>query len=402
MKNKKIFIVSTICFIFIISISTIVTIHQYNIYETKIDNVFFEIVGVIKEKYPEVEEEKVLKSLSITKQNEIQEGKDILKKYGIDEEVIYGLEEMKYSSIKYNSIIIFSSFIIYILILLISMMKEKREVEKINEYIRKISNREYELKINENSEYELSKLKNELYKITVMLKEEAENSNKTKKEYQIFMEDVSHQLKTPLTSISIMLDNMLENSNMDRNIREVFLNEISRQIKNINWLVISLLKLAKLDSNTVEFEKKEILVKDIIQDAKKSLEIPLEIKEQTMEKNGDGNVKIVGDYNWEKEAITNIIKNCIEHTENNKKIYINYEENNFYTKVKIQDEGKGIGKDEIKHIFDRFFKGSNSSENSIGIGLAISKSIIEKDNGYIICTSEINKGTTFEIKYMKK
>jgi len=221
-------------------------------------------------------------------------------------------------------------------------------------------------------------------------------------EYQIFMEDVSHQLKTPLTSISIMLDNMLENSNMDRNIREVFLNEISRQIKNINWLVISLLKLAKLDSNTVEFEKKEILVKDIIQDAKKSLEIPLEIKEQTMEINGDGNVKIVGDYNWEKEAITNIIKNCIEHTENNKKIYINYEENNFYTKVKIQDEGKGIGKDEIKHIFDRFFKGSNSSENSIGIGLAISKSIIEKDNGYIICTSEINKGTTFEIKYMKK
>ena len=399
MKNKKIFIVSTICFIFIISISTIVTIHQYNIYETKIDNVFFEIVGVIKEKYPEVEEEKVLKSLSITKQNEIQEGKDILKKYGIDEEVIYGLEEMKYSSIKYNSIIIFSSFIIYILILLISMMKEKREVEKINEYIRKISNREYELKINENSEYELSKLKNELYKITVMLKEEAENSNKTKKEYQIFMEDVSHQLKTPLTSISIMLDNMLENSNMDRNIREVFLNEISRQIKNINWLVISLLKLAKLDSNTVEFEKKEILVKDIIQDAKKSLEIPLEIKEQIMEING---VKIVGDYNWEKEAITNIIKNCIEHTENNKKIYINYEENNFYTKVKIQDEGKGKGKDEIKHIFDRFFKGSNSSENSIGIGLAISKSIIEKDNGYIICTSEINKGTTFEIKYMKK
>lgn len=402
MKNKKIFIVSTICFILIISVSTIVTIHQYNTYETKIDNVFFSIVGIIKEKYPEVEEEKILKSLNILDEKEIQEGKDILKKYGIDGEVIYGLEEMKYSSIKYNCIIIVSSFIIYILILLISMMKEKREVEKINEYIRKISNREYELKINENSEYELSKLKNELYKITVMLKEEAENSNKTKREYQIFMEDVSHQLKTPLTSISIMLDNMLENSDMDKNTRDIFLNEISRQVKNINWLVISLLKLAKLDSNTVEFEKKEILVKDIIQDAKKSLEIPLEIKEQTIEVNGDSNVKFIGDYNWEKEAITNIIKNCIEHTGNNKKIYINYEENNFYTKVKIQDEGKGIGKDELKHIFDRFFKGSNSSENSIGIGLAISKSIIEKDNGYIICTSEINKGTTFEIKYMKK
>lgn len=109
----------------------------------------------------------------------------------------------------------------------------------------------------------------------------------------------------------------------------------------------------------------------------------------------------VGDYNWQLEALTNIIKNCIEHTAENKNVYINWEENNFDTKIVIKDEGVGIDKKDVKYIFERFYKGKNSSENSVGIGLALAKSIIEKDNGYIICTSELGKGTTFEIKYMK-
>ena len=98
---------------------------------------------------------------------------------------------------------------------------------------------------------------------------------------------------------------------------------------------------------------------------------------------------------------TNIVKNCIEHTPENKKIYINCEKNNFNTKIVIRDEGNGIDREDIKHIFERFYKGKNSSENSVGIGLALSKSIIEKDNGYILCTSEVGKGTTFEIKYIR-
>ena len=129
--------------------------------------------------------------------------------------------------------------------------------------------------------------------------------------------------------------------------------------------------------------------------------IPIDIKQQNVIVNGSSDVMFVGDYNWQLEALTNIVKNCIEHTAENKNVYINWEENNFYTKIAIKDEGVGIDKKDVKHIFERFYKGKNSSENSVGIGLALAKSIIEKDNGYIICVSELGRGTTFEIKYMK-
>ena len=187
---------------------------------------------------------------------------------------------------------------------------------------------------------------------------------------------------------------------MDENTKQAFIYEISRQIEWINWLIISLLKLSKLDSGTVEFTTKEIDVGNLINDVIKKLSIPIEIKNQNIIVN-DNAAKFTGDYNWQLEAITNIVKNAIEHTPENKNIYINYEENNIYTKITIRDEGNGIDSNDIKHIFERFYKCKNSSENSVGIGLALSKAIIEKDNGYITCFSKVNEGTVFEIKYMK-
>ena len=223
-----------------------------------------------------------------------------------------------------------------------------------------------------------------------------------KKLFGIAIEDISHQIKTPLTSISIMLDSIIENKEMDEETRKNFLNEIRRQLDWINWLVISLLKLSKLDSNTVEFNTKEFYVEKLIKQLLQNLSIPLDIKEQEVIVEGQKDTKLIADFNWQLEAMSNILKNCIEHTDERKRIYISYSENNFYTSIIIKDEGKGIAKEELKHIFERFYKGKSSSENSIGIGLALSKTIIEKDNGYIICSSTLGKGTMFEIRYMKK
>ena len=113
------------------------------------------------------------------------------------------------------------------------------------------------------------------------------------------------------------------------------------------------------------------------------------------------NVKIKGDYNWNKEAIQNIIKNAIEHSNENKDVKIIVEENNVYVSLMIIDEGQGIEQEELKNIFNRFYKTTNSNENSIGIGLSLSKSIIENQNGYISVDSKIGEGTTFTIKYIK-
>ena len=399
-KDKKLFLISIVCLIFLIIVSTLITIKEYEDYNEKINTVLINLISNIREEYPKVDEEEIIKSLDI-ESNDKEATEDMLSQYGIEKDLIEGLEEKKYSSIKYNILIILLGFILFLSINFIYTKKENKTIREITEYIKKLNEKKYELKIEENTENELSKLKNELYKITVMLKEEAEDSLDAKKTLKVAIEDISHQLKTPLTSISIMLDNIIENPDMESDTRGLFIHEINRQIKWINWLILSLLKLAKLDSNTIEFEKENINLQKLISTVIKNLEIPIDIKEQKIIIKGDKSTSFIGDYNWEIEAITNVLKNCIEHTDKNKNIYIKFEENNFYTKIEIIDEGNGIDKEDLKHIFKRFYKGKNSSESSIGIGLALAKTIIEKDNGQIVCTSEVNKGTKFEIRYMK-
>ena len=234
-----------------------------------------------------------------------------------------------------------------------------------------------------------------------MLKEEAENSKKDKKFLAKSLQDISHQIKTPLTSISIMLDEIKDNENMDNETKQKFIYEISRQAENISFLTISLLKLSKLDSGTVEFEKVKYDLQKLVNEAIRNLEIPLEIKNQEVITSLK-EAYIIGDYKWTLEAITNIIKNCIEHTEENKKIFVEIRETNVYTELIIRDEGEGIEEKDLKHIFDRFYKGKNSSENSFGIGLSLSKSILEKQNASITCTSTLNEGTTFKIYFYER
>lgn len=402
LKDKKVVISILIVTVLIIVVNSMITIKQCKIYQDKINIVIANIVGTISEKYPEVDEGKIVAILNMDK-NSLKVGYNILEKYGINLDkisAIEGIENQEKSFILINTISIVAFFVLIIIIFLVYSKNKDKKLQEIIKYIEAINMKNYNLKIEENSEDELSNLTNELYKITVMLKEQAESSIKDKKILQTSLEDISHQLKTPLTSISIMLDNISENPDMDESTRQTFVHEINRQVEWINWLVISLLKLSKLDSGTATFTKKEIDAKALIDNVIKNLAIPLDIKQQNVIIEGK-DAKFIGDYNWQLEAITNIVKNCIEHTPENKRIFINFEENNFYTKIVIRDEGVGIDKHDVKHIFERFYKGKNSSENSVGIGLALAKTIIEKDNGYITCSSEVDKGTTFEIKYMK-
>lgn len=403
LKSKKVTIPIIVLSIIMIVISSMILKNKEQEYQKIVNESIAEIVGKIKEEYPNVKEEEIIKFLNESNEGK-SEGQKVLQKYGIDikeNPAIEAMENQEQEIMIINVVSIGVSVILLLIIVNIYYHSRNKKIQEIIKYIEAINNKNYDLKIAENTEDDLSNFRNELYKIAIMLKEQASQSINDKKALQTSLEDISHQLKTPLTSISIMLDNIRENPNMDEHTRQEFIYEISRQINWINWLVISLLKLSKLDSNTAVFVQKEIKVEDLINNVVKNLAIPIDIKQQNVIVNGSSDVMFVGDYNWQLEALTNIVKNCIEHTVENKNIYINWEENNFYTKIAIKDEGVGIDKKDVKHIFERFYKGKNSSENSVGIGLALAKSIIEKDNGYIICASELGRGTTFEIKYMK-
>ena len=231
-----------------------------------------------------------------------------------------------------------------------------------------------------------------------MLREQADNSLKDKKELKKSIDDISHQLKTPLTSILINIDNITDNQNIDNETREKFIREIKRETYNIKSLVETLLKLSKFDVNTIEFYNKKIKIEDLVNNSVQKVSTLADLKNIKINISGNLEETIICDMNWQIEAISNIIKNGIEHSKEDSKIDIKTETNNIYTKIEITNYGNKIDEEDQKHIFERFYKGKNSKEDSIGIGLALSKSIIETNNGRISVNSN-DKKTSFIIKF---
>lgn len=404
MINKESFKKVVITGLILILISSltifIVLTIQYKNYEKIVNLTISNLIDEIMEKYPETDEQELIRIIN----SENQEQKDeVLSKYGYTNNISYikELENSMNTSIRINIAIIILLGVIAIIVALIYTNKRDKSLRSINKYLDKVNNGNYELKIEDNGEDEISRLRNELYKTTILLRESAENSEKEKTNLNNSLADISHQLKTPLTSIRIMLDNIEENPNMDEKTRNEFIEEISRQIDWISSLVISLLKLAKFDAGAIIMQDTQINVKKLIDNVINNLAIMIDIKNIKIEEKIDEDVILRADYNWQLEALTNIIKNCIEHSKEDSKIKIEVENNSIFVKIRITDEGEGIAKEDLSHIFERFYKSKQASENSIGIGLSLAKTIIEKENGYIKVDSELGKGTTFEIKYLK-
>lgn len=400
MKNKRIkkYIVSfLILLITNISLIFIINKYEYKTYTNNYNNKINIIINNIKEKYPDIKESDIIEILN-TETNNI----DILDKYGINDN--NGIIENDKFNNKITIIFLLLTILFDIIIILIFYIYDKNNSKKINEItkmISKINNRQFDIDINDFKEGELSILKNEISKTTTMLRQVADNSIKDKINLKDSLGDISHQLKTPLTSITIMIDNILDNLDMDEKTRKKFLINIKREIININFLVMSLLKLSKFDANVVKFNKEEVYIKDIIKESIKNVSMIKELKNISIKVSGDNNIKLLCDYKWQVESITNILKNSIEHTDEYGIVEINYSENKLYTRILIKDNGKGIDSEDLSHIFDRFYKGKKCSEDSIGIGLSLSKTIIEKEGGSITAKSTPNVGTIFTIKYLK-
>ena len=272
-----------------------------------------------------------------------------------------------------------------------------KQIERLSQYLQRIAGGEYDLDIRDNYEGELSILKSEIYKVTVTLSEQAELLKKDKVFLSNSISDISHQLKTPITSMSVMTD-LLHDDSLPPDKRIEFTNNIRSQLERLSWLVASLLKLSKIEAGTIDFKKEPVNVKELIHKATEHLLIPMEIKEQTLEISGDEHTQYMGDFNWSAEAIANIIKNCMEHTPQGGRIVASFNQSPFYTMITISDNGAGIDNHDLPYIFNRFYKGKNAANDSIGIGLAMAKSIVENQGGAIAAASEKGQGTQFTIK----
>lgn len=403
MKNKielKKYIISTlIVFICLFVLFLFLNIYEYKTYTKNFNNKISAIINVIKKDYPKITDKEIIKIIN----NDTLKTNDFFNKYGIDvnnKSILIKNDRDYHKFLAINLSFLTITVVILLIIYIRYNYKKEKDIKDIIKCIEQINKKNYEIQIDSISEDELSILKNEIYKTTIMLKEAAENSSKDKLNLKKSLEDISHQLKTPLTSILVMLDNIIEDSNMEEKIRNDFIVDIKRNVLNINFLVQSLLKLSKFDVNAIHFVKQENDLKTIVEESIKNVSTLCDLRNINIKLNIKENSKIICDDKWQIEALTNIIKNAIEHSKNNSNIIINIENNNVYSMIEVIDFGEGIAKKDIKHIFERFYKCKNTKTDSIGIGLALAKTIIEEDKGTI--SVESNKlETKFIIKYYK-
>lgn len=277
--------------------------------------------------------------------------------------------------------------------------KRFQEIEKLNDYLTQVCAGNFDLAIDSNEEGELSLLKNNIYKVILMLRSTHDEVLKSKENLADSLADISHQMKTPLTSMTVMSDLLKEET--DESNRKTFIKNIDAQLDKMNWLIITLLKLSKIDAGTVAFKKETYSLSGAVKKATEPFAITADLQNVAICCDVDPKLRVTGDVKWDVEAFTNIIKNCLEHTPPGGTLTVQAKETLVYTELTIEDTGSGISKEELPHIFERFYRGKNSSENSVGIGLALAQTILNREKAMLDVESELGKGTKFSIRFYK-
>ncbi len=357
-----------------------------------------QLISNIRAHDPEITDSEIMQI--INGESSTVDTEKMLKAFGVDEKD-WAIKSSRDDSIKAAAV----SFAVCLLcgavcftVFAYCLHRQKRKLNELTDYLVRINCGDYDLALDSNSENVDSRLQNEIYKTTVTLRESAQRSAEGRENLKTALSDISHQLKTPLTSTIIMTENLLDNPEMPVELRQEFLRDINRSANHISFLVQSLLTLSKLDADAIVLKNRDVPLGEVFSDVCKSTEVLAELKGVSVLSNDNG-VSLSCDKKWLCEALTNIVKNCVEHTSEGGEVRLCAEANRLYTKITISDNGQGIDKADLPHIFERFYKGKNSSDESVGIGLALSKAIIEKAGGTIRADSEPGKGSVFTIKF---
>lgn len=286
----------------------------------------------------------------------------------------------------------------FVLIHLVTTYKRYKRIFNMAADIDKILHGDLQTSIGNYSEGELAILQSEVYKMTVRLKEQQNKLKEDKVFLADSLADISHQIRTPLTSINLLVSLITEPGITDE--RKYKLScELYELLSRIEWLITSLLKISKLDAGTVLLKKEKIPLSELINKSTSPLLIPMDLRNQTLKITAKDD--FFGDVLWTSEAITNIVKNCMEHTPDGGTINIEACDNPLYTQIIISDNGSGILAEDIPHIFERFYKGKNSDDKSFGIGLALARMIIAVQNGTVKAENIMPNGAKFTVRFYK-
>lgn len=325
----------------------------------------------------------------------VQQGKRILEEYSYTAHLASPLGVM--ARIYLMALI---CFVFFCAILFACMQRVFDRVRQVTWDIECAASGAQELNIRDNAEGEISYLKNEASKVTNALFVQAKKSQEDKLALKQAISDISHQIKTPITSLTVLCDVLLEQEVSDEQ-RQEFLENMQAQLDRIGWLVATLLKMSKLDAGTVEFEQKPVLGQSLAKRVMDPLMPLLEDRGVEFDLVCPEDAAFGGDLGWMAEALGNITKNCIEHTPAGGKVQMRMESNPMYFEIVVEDNGDGIDPADLPHLFERFYRGKNASKDSVGIGLALSRAVIERHGGVVDVESEQGKGTRFTIRLYK-
>lgn len=275
--------------------------------------------------------------------------------------------------------------------------KRERELRKITLYLMRLQDGLRLPELKRCREGQLAILESEIYKLVVQISRASDRASKEKEYLAGMLSDISHQVKTPLSSITIMTE-LLRSGEFDEEKREEFTDKIDSQVRRITWLIRNLLTLSQLDADMLKLKQETVSVKKLLEEACQPFEIMAELKEVMLTVDAPGDMLLTCDERWTGEAVSNIIKNCLEHTPAGGRVQIQAVQNNFATTIIVKDNGTGIPAEALPHIFERFYKGPGAQKDSAGIGLAMSKQIILRQNGTVHVESREGEGSCFRMK----
>ncbi len=321
----------------------------------------------------------------------------------------YDISDFSDSSVIYDIMFATTGFLAGIVLFAITFAfrnkTEAKRIEELSDYLEQV-NMGKAVVLSVSGEDLFSRLEDEIYKTVTFLYQTKDAAVQAKNDFAENLSNIAHQIKTPITAISLSLQTLSEMP-MKKEYEKDRMEQIKKQLNRLIHLEESLLVLSRLDAGTLMFQKEDVDVFTLLVLAADNLQELFADSGTFIDIPESGEMAVTADLNWTMEAVINVMKNCMEHNAGGT-VHCSYGQNPLYTKILIWDEGDGFAKEDIPHLFKRFYRGKNADAggnirgNGIGIGLALSKEIIEHQNGTIRAKNLPNGGACFEIRLYKQ
>lgn len=392
MKSKKHMVFFTaglisLCILFCILVCSFLV--------SRCEAAFYDRAAAVASAFPE-EASKVMKALKAPESMDIPAGRKLLSVFGYRGRLMNTEDAVTAVAVCAAFLAFFSGMAA--LGMALWNRQETRRIAGLTQYLREAEEGSYSV-LPGTGEDKFSRLEDEIFKTVAALRESRETAVQGKENLARNLADISHQLKTPLTSISLMGD-LLLNSILDERQRQA-LETIVRQGDRMAELVKAILTLSRLDAGVLPLQLQSISASELIRTALQNVEPLLKQKNQTLAERGSSDAALVCDVGWTAEALGNLLKNSSEYGPDGSAITVTVQENPLFTQITVEDEGPGLTPDDLTHLFDRFYKGKQAAKGSIGIGLSLAKTILQRQGSGLWAENRKEGGTRFVMRFYK-